>query len=521
MTSLLLNIKIPEIYQDELSSNPDIIDQGVRFALNCSEVTRSFSPNKTFTYDYTVYSDVLKPDFTKMISTAVTISSEQTDSPVLALNSISLFNVQFIAKLGSSDVYSMVLNDNNVIVMGNSYGHPAPGIKPCATCIDTDKSCSLYARKNSVVQFLFSLTKISGIFYLVLDKFKGTVDCNACIANLNRLKTFPVGPNDCSSTLSCRDSNSIEKLSKYIGDAKTCVEKYIDSPDMNSPNMNTCLINSGIKNASSCANCLLKNNSSCGVPLCCGAVCSNNSDCSGASGGCSACLNGKCAQPACGSSCVNDGDCSGAADGCLACVNQTCAKKSKPSCVSVCANDGECAGALDGCLACVNGKCTLNSKPSCVSICANDGECAGAADGCLACVNGKCAQKSSPACGLSCVNDKECAGALDGCLACVNQTCAKKSNPSCGFSCVNDKECAGALDGCLACVNQTCAKKSNPSCGFSCVNDGECAGASGGCDSCMDGKCQKPKRTNIFRVLIISIFLVVFVAFLLYIILKK
>jgi len=417
MTSLLLKINIPEIYQTELSSNTD---QGVSFALNITEFQYNFSTNNLFSNQYSVSSDVLRPDFTKMISTTVTISSEKTDSQVLVINLIRLSNSQNSGMLGSSDLESMVLNDKNVIVMGYNNETPAPGIKPCETCIETDKrSCSLYARKNSMVQFNFSLTKISGIFYMVLKDSTGIVDCNVCIANLYKLRTFPVGPNDCSSLLTCSDPNSIAKLSSYVDIANKCVEKYIDSTDMN-----PCLMKSRVINATSCANCLLKNNS-CGVSPCC---------------------------------------------------DLTCAK---------------------------------------------DGDCSSDAGGCSACVNGKCAQKSSPACGLSCVNDKECAGAADGCLACVNQTCAKKSNPSCGFSCVNDKECAGAADGCLACVNQTCAQKSQPACGSVCANDGECAGASGGCDSCMDGKCQKPKRTNIFRVLIISIFLVVFVAFLLYIILKK
>ena len=37
MTTLKLNIKVPEIYQNELSSNPAIIESGVIFSVSISE----------------------------------------------------------------------------------------------------------------------------------------------------------------------------------------------------------------------------------------------------------------------------------------------------------------------------------------------------------------------------------------------------------------------------------------------------------------------------------------------------
>ena len=400
MTTLKLNIKVPEIYQNELSSNPAIVESGVTFSVSITETFLDFSETlveKFGTYDYTVLSNVLQPDFTKMFSTTVTINSEKTDSPVLIINSIRLFNTENLSQLGSTDLGSVIVDNGNVIVIGDAVpGDAVNIIKPCATCINTDfiKSCCLYAKKNSEVQFLFSLTKITGKFYLVLQDYKGTVDCNFCIANFNKLKNFSSNqpqPNDCISSLSCRDSNSFAKLSQYVDNAKTCIANYIDSP-----NMETCLNNSGIFNATSCANCLSKN-SSCGVPPCCNSTCSSNNDCIGATGGCTICANKKCtliSPAACDSACSSNTDCVNATGGCTTCANKKCTLISPAACGSACLSNNDCVNATGGCTTCDNKKCTLISPAACGSACSSNTDCVNATGGCNNCRDGKCDKQS-------------------------------------------------------------------------------------------------------------------------------
>ena len=381
MTTLILTVKVPEIYQQELIDTKS----GIIFTVNVTETNLDFSEKLVehfFTHNYNVLSNVLQPDFKKQFSTQVTVNPI-SNSPVLAINAIALSNIENNGILGSSKTSSLVIDKNNVIVMGEFIRDGY--LKPCKTCIDTSNSCAMYAKTSSYdsVQFLFSLKKISETFYLVLEEYMGTVNCNATIANLNKLKNIPLGPDNCSSTLDCYEgSNSFKKLSQYVNNLNTCLANNIDNPEKN------CFDISGIVNAISCAKCLTKN-SSCGVPSCCGSICNSNIDC--VNKDCTSCVDDKCTQkslPACGSICTSNIDCVN--KDCTSCVDEKCTQKSLPACGSICSSNDGCTGATGSCTSCVDEKCTQKSLPACGSICSSNDGCTGATGGCTSCIDEKC-----------------------------------------------------------------------------------------------------------------------------------
>ena len=412
MISLLLNVRVPEIYQQELMDTKS----GIMFSVEITETNLEFSDTlvENFqTLNYNVSSNVLQPDFTKQFQIKVTVNPRY-NSPVLAIKSILLTNAENNGKLGSSKTSSIVIDKNNVIVIGEFISNN--NINPCVTCTDTNNSCAMYAKKNSndPVQFLFSLTKINETFHLVLEDYKGTVDCNATIKNLKKLKNIPPGPDNCISTLNCYDSNSKKKLSQYVNNLNTCLANNIDNLEIN------CFDSSGIVNAISCSKCLTKKNPSCGVPNCCGSSCKSKADCTNKD--CTSCVNGKCnqeSQVACDSVCSSNDGCTGASGGCTSCVNGKCIKV---ACGSACLSNDGCRGASGDCTSCVNGKCI---KVACGSACLSTDDCRGASGDCTSCVDGKCNQESQVACGSTCSKSDDCTGASGGCTSCVDGKCEK------------------------------------------------------------------------------------------------
>ena len=224
--------------------------------------------------------------------------------------------------------------------------------------------------------------KINETFHLVLEDYKGTVDCNATIKNLKKLKNIPPGPDNCISTLNCYDSNSKKKLSQYVNNLNTCLANNIDNLEIN------CFDSSGIVNAISCSKCLTKKNPSCGVPNCCGSSCKSKADCTNKD--CTSCVNGKCnqeSQVACDSVCSSNDGCTGASGGCTSCVNGKCIKV---ACGSACLSNDDCRGASGDCTSCVDGKCNQESQVAYGSTCSKSDDCTGASGGCTSCVDGKC-----------------------------------------------------------------------------------------------------------------------------------
>ena len=381
MTELIFNVKVPEIYQQELIETTS----GIRFSVLVTETNLTFSEflvEDFKEYTYSVLSNVLKPDFKKQFSTRVTVNPLY-NSPVLAINAIGLSNIENNGILGKSKTSSFVIDQYNVIVMGEFIRDG--DTKPCKTCMDTSNTCAMYAKKssNDPVQFLFSLTKISETFYLVLEDYIGTVNCNDTIANLNKLKNIPPRPENCSSTLKCHDSNSFKKLSQYVNNLNTCLANNIDNLEIN------CFDSSGVVDAISCAKCLSKKNSSCGVPSCCGSICTSNIDC--VNEDCASCVDGRCTQkslPACGSICSSNDGCTGATEDCTSCIDGICTKKSLHTCGSICTSNIDCVN--KDCISCVDGRCTQKSLPACGSICSSNDGCTGATGGCTSCIDEKC-----------------------------------------------------------------------------------------------------------------------------------
>jgi len=464
MISLLLNVRVPEIYQQELMDTKS----GIMFSVEITETNLEFSDTlvENFqTLNYNVSSNVLQPDFTKQFQIQVTVNP-QYNSPVLAIKSILLTNAENNGNLGSSKTSSIVIDKNNVIVIGEFISNN--NINPCVTCIDTSNSCAMYAKKNSndPVQFLFSLTKINETFHLVLEDYKGTVDCNATIKNLKKLKNIPPGPDNCSSTLNCYDSNRFKKFSQCVNNLNTCLANNIDNLEIN------CFDSSGIVDAISCSKCLVRKNSSCGILNCCGSSCKSKADCTNKD--CTSCVNGKCNQEA------------------------------QVACDSVCSSNDGCTGASGGCTSCVDGKCT---QVACGSSCKSKADCTN--KDCTSCVNGKCNQEAQVACGSVCSSNDGCTGASGDCTSCVDGKCIKVA---CGSICSKSDDCRGASGDCTSCVNGKCNQESQVACGSVCSSNDGCRGAFGGCTSCVNEKCEKSKQSNVNVIILISILLSVVLA---------
>lgn len=98
----------------------------------------------------------------------------------------------------------------------------------------------------------------------------------------------------------------------------------------------------------------------------CGSSCTQNSECTAASDGCTLCntITNKCEKPAsCGSQCANSSDCANASGGCNVCNPTTNTCQTPPACGSTCSQDSDCAATADSCTVCNQSTNTCSPPP--------------------------------------------------------------------------------------------------------------------------------------------------------------